>query len=95
MAVRKTAVALSGGIPRGSLADGQPPYVSATGQGLVAEQIVALAQASGVPVEHDPALASLLSGLQLGQAIPPELYQAIAELLVFLYDLDACVSTET
>jgi flagellar biosynthesis protein len=62
--------------------------VAATGRGLVADQIIALAEASGVPVERDPALVSLLSGLQVGEAIPPELYQAVAELLVFLYDLD-------
>ena len=37
------------------------------------------------------ALAGLLSRLKVGQVIPPDLYQAIAELLVFLYDLDARV----
>jgi len=42
-----------------------------------------------VPVEHDPALAMALSHLEVGQAIPPALYTAIAELLVFLYELDA------
>jgi flagellar biosynthesis protein len=91
---RKTAIALSGGLP--SKSDGQhaglAPFVSASGQGLVADQIIALAEANGVPVEHDPALASLLAGLRIGQYIPPELYQAIAELLVFLYDVDSRVA---
>jgi flagellar biosynthesis protein len=82
---RNTAVALSGGLAKAT------PRVAAAGQGLVADQILALAEANGVPVERDPALAGLLSRLKVGQVIPPDLYQAIAELLVFLYDLDARV----
>ncbi len=85
----RTAVALRGGLPgTGETGGVDAPVVAATGRGLVADQIIALAEASGVPVERDPALVSLLSGLQVGEAIPPELYQAVAELLVFLYDLD-------
>ena len=60
----------------------------AAGEPLV-DEIVALAEANGVPIEHDPALAMALSHLEVGQAIPPALYTAIAELLVFLYELDA------
>ena len=89
--MRKTAIALSGGIPRESGAHAYAPFVAASGQGLLAEQIIALADANGIPVEHDPALAGMLAQLHVGQYIPPELYQAIAELLVFLYDLDASV----
>jgi len=82
---RKTAVALAGGLANAT------PRVAAAGQGLIADEILALAKANGVPVEHDPALAGLLARLKLGQVIPPDLYQAIAELLVFLYDLDTRV----
>lgn len=93
--MRKTAVALRGGLPAGvsgraTLAgESGPPVVTAAGQGVIAEEILALAAAHGVPVEHDPTLVSTLARLQIGQAIPAGLYQAIAELLVFLYDLDA------
>lgn len=63
--------------------------VEATGHGYTAEEIIALAERHGVPIEHDPVLAGALSQLRVGDVIPPELYQAVAELLVFLYDLDA------
>lgn len=89
---RKTAIALSGGLPNSRRVQGDgtaAPYVAAAGQGVVAEDIIALAEANGVPVEHDPLLVSALAKLRVGQEIPPELYQAIAEVLVFLYDLDA------
>lgn len=68
------------------------PTIAATGQGLMADEILALAERHGVPVEHDPVLAAALAGLRVGDQIPPELYQAIAELLVFLYDLDTRLS---
>ena len=84
---RKTAIALGGGLAGAASVAGMP-FVTASGQSLIAEDIVALAEKHGVPIEHDPVLADLLGGLRLGQAIPPEMYQAIAELLVFLYDLD-------
>lgn len=85
---RKTAVALGGALSSAAAATGAP-YVAASGQGLIAEEIIRLAELNGVPVEHDPVLAGLLAGMRVGQSIPPEMYQAIAELLVFLYDLDA------
>jgi len=90
----KTATALSGAVSKGGAIDAnaKPPFVAAAGSGFIAEQIIALAEANGVPVEHDPALATLLAGVGVGHHIPPELYQAIAELLVFLYDLEARVS---
>lgn len=85
---RRTAVALGGGLSSAAARAGAP-FVAAAGQGHVADEIVALAERYGIPVEHDPALASLLSTQRVGQALPPEMYQVIAELLVFLYDLDA------
>lgn len=60
------------------------PAVVATGQGLVAEKIVELATAAGITIEHDPALAEALSQVQLGSAIPEELYPVVAEVLVFI-----------
>ena len=87
--MRKTAVALRGDLRSASGAGGAAPVVEATGHGFTAEEIIALAERHGVPVEHDPVLAGALSQLRVGEVIPPELYQAVAELLVFLYDLDA------
>ncbi|HST56902.1 MAG TPA: EscU/YscU/HrcU family type III secretion system export apparatus switch protein [Solirubrobacteraceae bacterium] len=65
------------------------PRVLAAGVGLIAEQLVRAAHASGVPVTADPALAEALSSLELGSEIPSELYAAAAETLAWAYRLDA------
>lgn len=65
------------------------PKVIASGQGLIAERIVELAEEAGVPVRHDPPLLQALSTLELGREIPEELYVAVAEVLVWAYRLDA------
>ncbi|WP_274717913.1 EscU/YscU/HrcU family type III secretion system export apparatus switch protein [Thermoleophilum album] len=64
------------------------PRVVATGSGRLAERIVAAARAAGVPVREDPLLVDALAKLDLGSEIPPELYAAVAELLVWAYQLD-------
>ncbi len=65
------------------------PRLVAKGRGEVAKAILTLAETHGVPITKDPDLASLLQQLHLQQEIPPELYRVIAELLVFLYQLNA------
>jgi flagellar biosynthesis protein len=64
------------------------PTVVATGQGLLAEQIIATAQEAGVPVREDPALARALAALDLGAEVPQALYRAVAEALAWAYRLD-------
>ena len=64
------------------------PEVVATGTGEVAQEIIDVAQEHHVPVYRDPALANALGQLELGSLIPPELYKAVAEVLVFVYSLD-------
>ncbi len=61
------------------------PRVTAKGQGNLAEQILALAEAHGVPIEKDPELAALLSQIPLGDEIPETLYLAVAEVIAFAY----------
>lgn len=68
------------------------PRVTATGTGLVAERIVAAAQAAGVPVRSDPALAEALGALELGHEMPEALWAAVAEALAWAYRLDATAS---
>ena len=63
------------------------PTVSAIGHGLMADRIVELAKEHSVPVRSDPDLAALLSPLEVGHAIPPELYPLVAEVLAFVYRL--------
>jgi flagellar biosynthesis protein len=68
--------------------DSQAPRVVATGSGLIAERIVEIAREQGLPVREDPALAEALSRLELEQEIPPELFVAVAEVLVWAYSLE-------
>ena len=63
------------------------PRVIASGQGLVADAIVAAAREAGVPIREDALLAEALAALELGGEVPPELYQAVAETLVWAYAL--------
>ncbi len=78
----KTAVALS--YDPGDTA----PKILATGKGEVAERIIEKAKESKVPLYKDNKLADTLSKLQIGDAIPPELYDVVAEILVFVDDMD-------
>ena len=64
------------------------PRVVAKGQGHVADNIVAAARQHGVPLHEDPNLAATLNALDLETEIPPELYRAVAEVLVFIYRLN-------
>jgi flagellar biosynthesis protein len=65
------------------------PTVAATGSGYVAERIIEIAREHGVPIREDPDLVQLLARLDLGEAIPAELYGVIAEVFAFVYRLNA------
>ena len=64
------------------------PKVVAAGKGRVAERILELARDAGVPAREDSALAQALAELELRTEIPPLLYQAVAEALVWALRLD-------
>lgn len=64
------------------------PRVVAKGAGQVAEQILAVAKDSAVPVYKNKALTGMLMAVELDREIPPELYQAMAEILAQIYRLD-------
>lgn len=59
------------------------PVVVASGMGYMAERITEAALDAGVPVYEDDSLATLLSQMKLGAAIPEELYQAVVEIYVY------------
>lgn len=65
------------------------PVVIARGKGVVAEAIIACAHEAGVYVHESPELVSLLMQVDNDQFIPPELYRAVAEVLVWLQWLDS------
>ena len=60
------------------------PKVIASGSGAIADKIIEKAKENKVPVHKDDKLANTLSRLQIGEMIPPELYEAVAEILVFV-----------
>ena len=80
---RKTAVAL-GYNPKSHDA----PKVMAKGKGVVAQNIIEKAIKNDVPIQEDPSLVELLSQLEINERIPEELYQAVAEVFSFIYQLD-------
>ncbi len=68
---------------------GEVPRVVAQARAWMAEQMLALADRHGVPVRRDKDLLGLLAGLETGDEIPPELYAAVAQVLVWLYRCNA------
>jgi flagellar biosynthesis protein len=80
---RLSAVALSHAHPD------QAPVVVAKGYGAVAEAIVERAKGSGLYVHASPELVKLLMHVDLDARIPPPLYVAVAEVLAWLYQMDA------
>ncbi len=78
----KTAVALS------YEPNEEAPKVIASGRGYLADKIIAKAKESDIPVHKDEKLAATLSKLEIGDMIPPELYEVVAEILIFVDKMD-------
>ena len=64
------------------------PRVIASGKGILAEKIIEKAQESDIPIHRDDKLADTLSRLDIGDMIPPELYEVVAEVMVFVDKMD-------
>ena len=64
------------------------PKIVATGRGKVAERIIEQAKENDVPIHEDAKLAGTLSKLDIGEYIPPELYEVVAEILVFVDNME-------
>jgi flagellar biosynthesis protein len=77
---RRSAVALEYDPERDSA-----PRLTAKGRGAVAYRILEIAQASGIPIVQDPDLVEVLAAVELEREIPSRLYEAVAEVLVFVY----------
>lgn len=65
------------------------PQVVAKGKGVVAEHIIQRAVAAGIPLLESQALAQALVKVEIDQNIPPQLYLAVAEVLAWVYRLEA------
>ncbi|SCP95435.1 EscU/YscU/HrcU family type III secretion system export apparatus switch protein [Anaerobium acetethylicum] len=68
--------------------DDQAPKIIAAGRGILADKIIEKAREENVPLHKDEKLAKTLGKLEIGDLIPPELYEAVAEILVFVDDMD-------
>lgn len=66
----------------------EAPTIVASGMGIVADKIIEKAKESDVPLYEDSKLANTLSKLEIGDMIPLELYGVVAEILVFVDNLD-------
>lgn len=83
--MKKKAVALKYTDSQDSL---QAPQVIAKGKGEIARRIIKLAEENGVVLYEDSDLVESLSQLNLMQEIPPRLYDAVAEVLAFVYRMN-------
>lgn len=63
------------------------PKVLASGKGESASKIISLAKEHGVPIKEDEDLIEILSKLDLGDEIPPNMYKAVAEVFAFIYQM--------
>lgn len=79
---RKTAIALA------YQAGNSAPRVVAKGRGLIAQAIIERAREHGVFVHESEDLVGILMQVELDENIPPQLYQAVAELLAWIYRLE-------
>ena len=77
---RQTAIALSEGAEKGDA-----PVITASGRGIIAEQILQLAFENGVKVREDSALAEMLAHIDLDSPIPSKAFMAVAEILSYVY----------
>jgi flagellar biosynthesis protein len=68
------------------LQNDKAPKVVAKGQGDIAAQIIKIAKESGVEIRKDANLVEILHALQLDEFIPLEAYNAVAEILRFVYN---------
>lgn len=80
---KKTAVAL------GFEAGDEAPKILATGKGHLAERIIEEARHNNIPLHVDESLAETLSKLDFGEYIPPELYEAVVEILIYVDRVDS------
>ncbi len=71
------------------------PRVIASGKGLIAEKIIATAREAGIHIQEDANLVELLAKVQIGEQIPVELYQTVAEVLAFVYRMNEKYKNES
>ena len=70
----------------------EAPQVIAKGEDYLAQRIKEVAKENGIEiVENKPLARMLYANVDVGEFVPPELYQAVAEVLAFVYHLQGRV----
>ena len=64
------------------------PKVVAKGSGFIADQILNAAREHAIPVYQNKTLTGMLMAVELDREIPADLYQAVAEVLAYVYRID-------
>jgi len=73
---------------RGNVDTNAAPNVTARGSGTAADRMIALARKEGIPVREASGLLGLLATSEIGEEIPVELYDVVARLLTYLYQIN-------
>jgi flagellar biosynthesis protein len=66
-----------------------PPEIVATGRGLIAEEMLRVAKEHNIPLHEDADLVEALARLDLSDHVPRELYAVVAEVLAYVFRVDA------
>jgi flagellar biosynthesis protein len=64
------------------------PRIVANAKGDIAQKIIETAQEHNIPIRENQDLVDILVQLNIGEEIPPKLYEVIAEMLSFIYRLE-------
>lgn len=66
----------------------EAPIVTAVGMGQIAEKIIAKAEENDVPIVYNKELTDLLCNVDVGEDIPTEVYEAVAQIIAYVTDID-------
>ncbi len=64
------------------------PKIVALGKGVIADKMIEKAKENDIPIQENAELSHALNKLNIGSKIPPELYEIVAEVLVFVAHID-------
>ncbi len=64
------------------------PKVVASGAGKLADKIIEKAEENNVPIVYNKELTELLTNVDIGDHIPPELYEAVAYIIAYITEID-------
>lgn len=72
----------------------EAPIVTAAGIGLIADKIIEKADENNVPIVYNKELADLLQNVDIGESIPSEIYEIVAEIIAYVMSVDNNLNKE-